>query len=57
MQPAILVAEATKLCLRCHDRADLTDGPQHSTLEQSGCSDCHDAHAGDDRFFLKRRDR
>lgn len=57
MQPKVLLAEATELCLRCHDRADLGDEPHHRALEQSSCIDCHDAHSGDNRFFLKRRDR
>jgi len=53
MHPGILNAAATTLCLRCHDRADLTEGSHHENLDTVTCTQCHDAHAGNDRFFLK----
>lgn len=52
--PKILLDDATALCFRCHDPADLTQGPHHATVGSQPCIDCHDPHAGRDRFFLKR---
>ena len=52
--PNLLLADATTTCFRCHDRADLIPGSHHAALEQQTCVECHDAHGGRDRFFLKR---
>ncbi|MCB9849866.1 MAG: hypothetical protein H6817_04100 [Phycisphaerales bacterium] len=57
MQPALLVSDATTLCLRCHERGDLTEGSHHDELETTSCSDCHFGHGGDDRYFLKHSTR
>ena len=50
----VLIAESTDLCLRCHNGADLTKGAHHEALDQSACTECHDPHVGDNRFFVKQ---
>jgi len=55
--PRLLLAEATALCLRCHERGDLTSGDHHAEVESASgdkCVECHNPHGGGDAFFLKR---
>lgn len=51
--PNLLLVDTIPTCLNCHDRNDLSAGEHHAKAEQS-CTECHDPHGGDDRFFVKR---
>ncbi len=51
--PKLLLSEGAKLCFRCHKREDLTTGPYHATIDTQACTECHDAHGGNTRFFLR----
>ncbi|UCE60666.1 MAG: hypothetical protein JSU63_02730 [Phycisphaerales bacterium] len=50
--PKILVTDAQTLCSHCHEEEQLTQDKHHATMDKERCIDCHDAHGGDDRFFL-----
>lgn len=52
--PKMLLEPLEDICFRCHDGADLTEGPHHAMLDGMACVECHNPHGGDDRFFLKR---
>lgn len=49
--PKLLLDEPTAVCLRCHDRDDLIEGPHHDGNES--CIKCHHGHGGSNRYFLK----
>ncbi len=51
---ALLKAEKAEICLTCHGEKRLAGG-LHGKVAAAGvvCSDCHDPHAGDNRYFLK----
>lgn len=49
----MLLADPIKTCLNCHDLADLSTGEHHVQADRA-CTDCHDPHGGDNRFFVKR---
>jgi len=51
--PNLLLADPVATCLNCHDREDLSAGEYHATLDQRSCTDCHDPHGSDNRFFVK----
>jgi predicted CXXCH cytochrome family protein len=51
--PNLLLAVPIKTCMNCHDQADLTTGEHHAQADRA-CTDCHDPHGGNDRFFVKR---
>jgi hypothetical protein len=40
------------VCFQCHDARDVARISGHEGVE-SGCTECHDAHASDQRFLLK----
>lgn len=50
--PKVLIADAQTLCFFCHEMGELRTDEHHATIEKERCIDCHDAHGGDDRFFL-----
>jgi predicted CXXCH cytochrome family protein len=52
--PPLLVAEKSVLCTRCHHE-DRSAKEMHERFRDKGisCVQCHDPHAGNDRFFLK----
>ena len=50
--PKVLIADAQTLCFYCHEMGELRTDEHHATMEKELCIDCHDAHGGDDRFFL-----
>lgn len=52
--PKLLQRDPTATCLYCHEREDLAEVPQHKAMDRQGCTDCHDPHHGDRRYFLKR---
>jgi len=52
--PSLLLFEPGELCFHCHGRSDLSTGVHHHTLGEQACVECHDPHAGEDPFFLKR---
>lgn len=54
--PKQLRDEPTAICLRCHNRSDLTEGSHHDQQTGETCIDCHHGHGLDNRFFLKKRD-
>jgi predicted CXXCH cytochrome family protein len=49
----LLQADRNTICGRCHVEERLAAG-MHNTLKDRGmdCVDCHDAHAGNNRYFL-----
>ncbi len=56
LYPKVLVADAQTLCFHCHETDELRTDEHHKTIEQERCIDCHDAHGGDDRFFLIKKE-
>ena len=49
----LLFADAQTVCYSCHPTEELiTDKEHHETIDEKRCIDCHDAHGGDDPFFL-----
>jgi len=50
--PKVLIADAQSLCFRCHVMEELATDKHHATIKEERCIVCHDAHGGDDRFFL-----
>ncbi|UCC30147.1 MAG: hypothetical protein JSU86_18355 [Phycisphaerales bacterium] len=54
LHPGLLRAESRSLCLRCHEPDAPPTGQHIETVGERACIDCHDAHGGNDRFFLKR---
>ena len=48
----LLSADAQTVCFYCHAMGELTTDKHHATIEKERCVDCHDAHGGDDPFFL-----
>lgn len=54
INPALLVVDKKVLCSRCHREERLAQGMHDRFRDKGiGCIECHDPHAGDDRFFLK----
>ena len=53
--PKVLVADAQTVCFHCHETEELRTDEHHATIEKERCIDCHDAHGGDDRFFLIKK--
>jgi predicted CXXCH cytochrome family protein len=55
--PYLLVAESPDMCLACH-RFELLGFPQPPEHDDLGrdCLDCHHAHGGDEKYFLKPRE-
>ncbi len=51
--PKVLLEDPADICAGCHKPADLTDGAYHASVEDRVCIDCHDPHAGENRFFVK----
>ncbi len=49
-----LLHDIEEVCAQCHETDDLTSGPHHVANEMRACTNCHDPHGGNDRFFLKR---
>lgn len=55
--PALLRAAPADVCLRCHWEEELSSGDHHLRPFASSarsCIDCHAAHGGERRFFLKQ---
>jgi predicted CXXCH cytochrome family protein len=52
----MLLDEAAALCVRCHPRDRLVTCDARTSDETRTCVQCHAAHGGNDRFFLKRGD-
>ena len=52
--PSLLIIEKAKLCDTCHVQKKLAPG-LHSQVFKAGliCTDCHDPHAGNTKYFLK----
>ncbi|NOT02044.1 MAG: hypothetical protein HOP29_15630 [Phycisphaerales bacterium] len=51
--PSLLLDAPTATCLRCHDRADLSQEAHPGDMADIACTNCHDAHGGAERYFLK----
>ncbi|MCP4593501.1 MAG: hypothetical protein GY842_22415 [bacterium] len=51
---ASALSPRTALCLRCHQRADLTEGLHHGAKDEQDCTTCHDPHGGENVYFLKQ---
>jgi len=51
--PKMLRYDTRTTCLRCHRQDDLTTGTHHVPDDTRTCTDCHNPHGGDNRFFLK----
>jgi len=54
--PKVLVADAQTLCFLCHEMGELRTDAHHATMQEERCIDCHDAHGGDDRYFLIKKE-
>lgn len=55
--PKLLLADPVSTCLQCHERSGLMEGPHHPRdVELLNCTECHDPHGGEDRYFLRRSD-
>jgi predicted CXXCH cytochrome family protein len=52
--PNLLLIAPDATCFECHDRDDLSEGEHHALIDRTPCIDCHNPHASDNRFFLKR---
>lgn len=52
--PSLLVKPKGELCGVCHTEARVAQG-LHASMNTKGliCTDCHDSHGGNDRFFLR----
>ncbi len=55
--PGVTLLDVPELCVQCHDPADLALGAHHDVPNRSRCTECHNPHGGDNRFFLKHRER
>lgn len=53
-RPHMLFDELNVVCQRCHDSTNLLTCEFRSSDEPQSCSECHAAHGGSNRFFLKR---
>jgi predicted CXXCH cytochrome family protein len=54
--PALLRGPPAEVCFRCHWEAELSTGAHHPrplAASERSCIDCHTAHGGEQRFFLK----
>ena len=52
--PHLLAKENGKLCLQCHQEARLATGVHEKSKESKiPCYDCHNPHAGSNRYFFK----
>ena len=53
-QPSLLKAAPNEICVHCHKEERLAK-KMHERLNENGmgCMECHDAHSGDARYFLK----
>jgi len=52
--PRLLTKENGKLCLHCHQEARMSTRIHEKTSEQKiPCYDCHNPHAGSNRYFFK----
>ncbi len=49
--------ESPDMCLSCHrfELLALRQPPEHDDLDRD-CLDCHHAHGGDEKYFLKPRE-
>ncbi len=52
LHPKVLIADPQTVCFNCHEMGELTTDKHHATIDEELCIDCHDAHGGDDRFYL-----
>ncbi len=50
--PKVLIADPQTLCFHCHEMDAMRTDEHHATIKEERCIDCHDAHGGDDRYFL-----
>ncbi len=50
--PKLLLADAQTVCFYCHQTENLITDKHHETIDKERCVDCHDAHGGDDPFYL-----
>jgi predicted CXXCH cytochrome family protein len=51
-RPFLLVSEPQKFCFYCHEEKAVLANEVHKGMDAS-CTDCHDAHSADNRYFLK----
>lgn len=54
VQPSLLKSAPDEICEHCHKEQRLAAG-MHQRLQEKGmgCMECHDAHSGNARYFLK----
>jgi predicted CXXCH cytochrome family protein len=51
----LLLEDGVDLCLSCHDSEDISRNRIHKEIkDQKSCLECHDPHAGDNRFMMKK---
>ena len=52
-ETALLIKPRAQLCLECHEQKDLAAVKGHAQNGDKSCLQCHDPHAGQEKFLLK----
>ncbi len=48
-----LTYEGSALCFGCHEQAEVTGNPVHSSIGSMACVDCHNPHASDNAKLIR----
>jgi predicted CXXCH cytochrome family protein len=49
----LLKEDIPRLCYKCHQEKDMASIPKHSAAMTTRCTQCHEAHAGDERYLIR----
>ena len=49
----LLKDDIPRLCYKCHQEKDMASIPKHSAAMTPRCTQCHEPHAGDERYLIR----